>query len=769
MRLSMSCNTACTCVVLALATTESRASADGLSEVEGLLNETVVSAATGTAEISSSVPAVTASVTAEDMRRYGMRTIAEAVNFLGVGLLTERLGTGSYGAIGGRGVLINGDYGNHILMLLDGHAVNEPWNGTSYYDVMAGIPLEIIDRIEIILGPGSVLYGSNAMLGVVNIVTKRAKDFRGLRAIGELAYSPSQDRRGNPDSLRLKNAGKDYRLGIGFGHEFELLGQQAEVTMLAELIDRRGPNFLSGPQRDESNPYDYGSQSAYGPSHWGGRSTHGYLRTPSLYGRFLWGDLEVSARATSTSHSVFETNPTFDEPDGYARERFVHLDIKYSRRVSAVASLMARAYADGYDYIEKDYTRDPSYCGAPADQTCFWNTPGKSRWGGVEVQARLNWLGDNRLTTLIGADVRLRDIRSKEDLIFIPSGVNLQGSYGAFKLNDRVIAAYLQQTGQITPELRINAGVRADKYNNFDLQLSPRAALIWEPWQDGMIRLIWAQAFRSPSTYEQNYESPGFQYRAPPLDPETVKSLEAVLEQRVGSRRIRLGIFRSWWSNMISSVVLADGIYQTQNLSRIANYGATLSYEGTAQNFSYGMNATLAWARREYPFSDLCTDPNDPATCARPVDWAAAHGIGSRAFTMYGLNQPIETSPNCFGNARVSYSFSEPAPVIGLAVSIVGPSYVAQALSGTYDQYLAPGQSPPRSPMRVDTRLTASGRVRFVNGLSYRVSMNVASPTTGSSLTGPVGYRIERDGSKVPDYSQLPRITVFAGLEYVLQ
>ncbi len=54
----------------------------------------------------------------------------------------------------------------------DGHAINEPLFGTARFDRGAGIPLEMVDHIEVILGPGSVLYGSNAMLGVINVITK---------------------------------------------------------------------------------------------------------------------------------------------------------------------------------------------------------------------------------------------------------------------------------------------------------------------------------------------------------------------------------------------------------------------------------------------------------------------------------------------------------------------------------------------------------------------------------------------------------------------
>jgi len=131
--------------------------ADDEAELEGLLAEPVVSGASKSAEPASDAPATTSVLTAADMRRYGMRSLAEAIDFLGMGLVTQDPLHAV--EIGSRGVLITGDYGDHLLVLVDGHVVNEPWNGTAYYEQGLAVPLELIDRVELILGPGSVLYG----------------------------------------------------------------------------------------------------------------------------------------------------------------------------------------------------------------------------------------------------------------------------------------------------------------------------------------------------------------------------------------------------------------------------------------------------------------------------------------------------------------------------------------------------------------------------------------------------------------------------------
>src|SRR5450631_415652 len=82
-------------------------------DLAALLDEHVVTGASKTEDLAEDAPATTSVLTAEDMRRYGIRSIAEAINFLGMGLVT--LNPLHSVEVGGRGVLITSDFGNHVL------------------------------------------------------------------------------------------------------------------------------------------------------------------------------------------------------------------------------------------------------------------------------------------------------------------------------------------------------------------------------------------------------------------------------------------------------------------------------------------------------------------------------------------------------------------------------------------------------------------------------------------------------------------------------
>jgi len=170
------------------------AAADDPSDLEALLAQPIVATASETAEDASTAPASTTTITAEDLRRYGIHSLDEAINYLSLGMITQNpLHSVD---VGSRGVLLTADFGNHMLLLVNGHSMNEQWDGTAYFDRGAAIPFELIDRIELILGPGSVLYGSNAMLGVINIITKRARQYERPAPDRRIRSSDFDSRRG---------------------------------------------------------------------------------------------------------------------------------------------------------------------------------------------------------------------------------------------------------------------------------------------------------------------------------------------------------------------------------------------------------------------------------------------------------------------------------------------------------------------------------------------------------------------------------------------
>jgi len=114
-------------------------------------------------------------LTSDDIRRSGATTIPEALRHV-PGLEVAHIDANTW-AITSRG--FNERFGNKLLVLIDGRSVYTPLFAGTYWDVQDYL-LEDIDRIEVIRGPGGTLWGSNAVNGVINIITKTAADTQGI-------------------------------------------------------------------------------------------------------------------------------------------------------------------------------------------------------------------------------------------------------------------------------------------------------------------------------------------------------------------------------------------------------------------------------------------------------------------------------------------------------------------------------------------------------------------------------------------------------------
>jgi iron complex outermembrane receptor protein len=155
-------------------------SAEGLKKlsIEQLMNLQVTSVSKRPERLAQAASAIEV-ITGDDIRRSGASSLPEALR-LAVNLQVAQVDSRQW-AIGARG--FNGTTTNKLLVLIDGRTVYTPLYSGVFWDVQQ-VPLADIDRIEVISGPGATLWGSNAVNGVINVITKHAKDSDGLLVSG---------------------------------------------------------------------------------------------------------------------------------------------------------------------------------------------------------------------------------------------------------------------------------------------------------------------------------------------------------------------------------------------------------------------------------------------------------------------------------------------------------------------------------------------------------------------------------------------------------
>jgi len=137
--------------------------------MEDLMNMQVTSVSKRTQKVADAAAAIFV-ITQEDIRRSGATSIPEALRMV-PGLQVARIDENKW-AIGSRG--FNGRFDNKLLVLIDGRSVYTPLFSGVYWNVQ-DVMLEDVDRIEVIRGPGATLWGANAVDGVINVISKKAK------------------------------------------------------------------------------------------------------------------------------------------------------------------------------------------------------------------------------------------------------------------------------------------------------------------------------------------------------------------------------------------------------------------------------------------------------------------------------------------------------------------------------------------------------------------------------------------------------------------
>jgi outer membrane receptor for ferrienterochelin and colicin len=748
------------------------------SDLQSLLDQSVVTTASKSAETSTTAPATSSTLTAEDIRRYGLHSIAEAIDFLSLGVVTANpLGSAEVGA---RGVLLSADSGDHFLLLVDGHAVNEPLFGTARFDQGAGIPIEMVDHIEVILGPGSVLYGSNAMLGVINVITKRAKDWHGTHIAVEGWGGPTQ-----VDSANLAAQSPTVRSNVdlpsgwqsatgvgptawramaGAGYEVPLFGKTAEITVAVEYFKQDGPAFTFGPQASTTKdvasgqPLQFTRPPLPATGVWGGLADQDYyVREPGAQLHVVWGNFDLGVHASiyqrASPYRARYNHPVqdFNDPDSNDTDRSLWVDLKHHATLSAVVQLRSRAYADTWDYEDIQNASEASVCFTDfISPTCTYRGRFASRWIGLEEQLSFDWFKDASFVTLVGADGRLRHVGSKLDFLDFATRQPLRSSDGVIDQDDYALGVYAQQTWQPARWLGLNAGARLDQETRYTGNVSPRVAASVGAWTGATFKAIYAEAFRAPSWTETNLYSVA-QLPGGNLSPEHVRSVEASFEQRFGSQHLLAGVFRSWWSNLVALHALTpaeiqaaaqagqidalrySGFVQFRNVDSIDNYGINAEYGGSAgdsQQFRWGATATAAIAR----LVDT-TQPGAPSV-------------------------PLTVGPQVFGNARVSYDLPGDWPTLGVATHWMGKRYADRAWDGAWPSYQI-----PVAPPQVELRGTINGPVPGIKGLSYRMSVNWAMASLGPYVVGSAQSAPYKEGAeRVP----VDPLRVMLGLQYDL-
>jgi iron complex outermembrane receptor protein len=494
-------------------------------------------------------------ITAEQINRAGQRTLIEALNSVqGLYATCDR----NYHYLGVRGFSRPGDYGTRVLVLVDGHRVNE----NVYYSTGLGqdfvLDVDLIERVEIIRGPGSSLYGSNAFLAVINVVTKRGQALAGGEVSG--AY-------GRHDSWHGRfSYGQQLRNGV----EFLLSGS---------YLSSEGVESLYFPEFDTAANNRGVAQDKDGEGMW------------NMFGRLSYKDFTLQAAFTSREKEIptgaYET--VFNDPRNWTRDDRGYVDLSFHRKVVEATELRARVYYDYYRYMG-NYAYDLAPTGAPPAIGVNIDR-GFGQWWGAEAQVNQRLF--DRHTLSLGGEIR-HNLQQDQD--------NFYEGLPQPALHDRRDSVdggvFCQGELCLLTNLTFNAGVRYDYYETFGGTANPRLGLIYNPTAASAVKLLYGQAFRAPNVYELYYEEPVSQKSNPEPKPETVQTYELVWEQDLGPH------FRSslsgYYYHAEDLIVLendpTDGFDVFRNAEEVDAFGVEAALEA---KLPFGLRGRVGYSLQE--------------------------------------------------------------------------------------------------------------------------------------------------------------------------
>jgi iron complex outermembrane receptor protein len=534
----------------------------GALSLEQLMNIQVQGAALHPQSLEDAPASVTI-ITAEDIRKYGYRTLGEALaSVRGFFVTNDR----TYETLGVRGFNLLGDYGSHLLVMVNGHNMADNIFGQNFFGNDFPIEMNLIKQIEIIRGPASALYGSNAVFATINVITKSPDE------AGPLTVTADTGSFGEKKG-QITTAGS--------------LGS-AEILFSGTVYNNTGesPLFIpqyNTPQTNNGNAIDMNGEKGY-----------------RFFATLDWRNWTVTAafaghdqiQPVSWGATIFNDRGT----QNYDKLNFV--DAAYERLIAG-GTLRWRTYYDSYSYVGRfEY---PLSDGGIED-----NREGAvGDWVGSQLTYRFRPSPAGDLTVGMEGKVDMRNLQTDADVSPVPI------QYVSTSNPDRSFALIFQDEKKLSDRWKLDLGLRFDTSAYHDKFVSPRAALIYQR-SDWTVKFLYGRSFRDPSAFQLFYGDGLSAVANPNARPEWADTVEVDVERKLGKRMNLLASAYGYkLHDYLLSVYLPDGLIQYQNTPRIQAEGVEFEINGRPTNWLETTASFAAQRTRDYDADGILEDSPD--------------------------------------------------------------------------------------------------------------------------------------------------------------
>jgi iron complex outermembrane receptor protein len=476
--------------VLALATLVAKGQAGlGDASLEQLLNVEVTSVSKKEQKLSRTAAAVFV-IGHEDIRRSGAQNLPDLLR-MAPGVEVAQIDANAW-AITIRG--FNSRFSNKVLVLVDGRSVYTPSFSGVYWDQL-DMPLEDIERIEVIRGPGATVWGANAVNGVINIITRSSKATQGGLASASVSSGP--------DSQEMLRYGGTLASGPGASGTYRAFARYSRIA--------------DGKQPDGTSGLDDWSRV-----HGGFRSDWDLSARDSLT---VQGDL-FSNRGSQVRHQWFYPSPS-DPP--FAQTWAAaggNLLSRWNHTSAGGSDMSLQAYYD-------TYRRDD--LGLPESEKTF------------DLDFRQHVAAGSRHDIVFGAGYRMAST-------IVPPGYQI--SLTPAKRTDSLYNTFIQDEIRVAYRLWLTLGTKVEHNAYTGFEYEPSARLAWAPTPRQTFWGAASRAIRQPSREETGVNAEVLAY---PLGPYTMLETRVLGNPRFRSEELRdyeVG-YRAQWTKSVSLDVTA--------------------------------------------------------------------------------------------------------------------------------------------------------------------------------------------------------------------
>ncbi len=530
----------------------------------------------------SEVAAAVSVITRQEIKAFGWRTLDEALASLpGVYTTYDR----QYSFLGTRGFGLPGDLNTRQLVTINGNRVNDPIFDAGPFGRQFPLDVELIERIEFIPGPGGAVYGQNAMLGVVNVITRTGAEVSGT----ELALGYQ-----SPQALRKGRASWGKKLESGTDVLVSVSGMRArgEDRLMDFGASGTPPSIAAG--LDGERDSEFFGRIAHGP--WSFEHAYGSRRKDDPTGAYLSDPLVTGS---------------------YQSDRFGLTQLQYQDSFAGGSLHLSGRLFKG----TQSYTSRLSFTDLAGTETL--ETPGDSDWHGIELRAvSTATAGHILMAGLEAQDNTRQDQRSTGHLnpaddVFVSRGGHRVGLFA-------------QDEWNFADGLTATLGLRHDRNSSTGGKFSPRVALIWQADSDTTLKALYGRAHRAPNVFERDYGDSNTQVANLALQGESIDTLEVTLDRRLGQDlSLRASVYEWRMHDLIVlGVEPISGLGQYQSGGDVKARGVELSADKT---WGAGSRARGSVALQDAAYSNGAKVINSPKLLGKLNASAPLGAAGLRA------------------------------------------------------------------------------------------------------------------------------------------